>query len=66
MSFREVKLVTIKEMLDYIGTAKHLDQQGLAQLIGVNKSQITRWNDGAIPKIETQRKIYRLYEELKT
>lgn len=55
----------IKEMLTAIMNKRNLDQQGLASLLGVDKAQVSRWLNGAVPKIENQRKIRNLYNEIK-
>ena len=57
--------MTIKEMLTAIMNKRNLDQQGLASLLGVDKAQVSRWLNGAVPKIENQRKIRKLYDETK-
>ena len=57
--------MTIKEMLNEIMEKRRLDQQGLALLLEVDKAQVSRWLNGAVPKIENQRKIKKLYDELK-
>ena len=55
----------VKEMLNKIMEKRQTDQQGLALLLGVDKSQVSRWLNGAVPKIENQRKIKKLYDETK-
>ena len=56
---------TIKEMLNSITEKRGVDQQGLALLLDVDKAQVSRWLNGAVPKIENQRKIKKLYDETK-
>lgn len=56
--------MTIKEMLNKIMEKRRIDQQGLALLLRVDKAQVSRWLNEAVPKIENQRKIKKLYDEV--
>lgn len=56
---------TIKEMLQEIMEVKQWDCQRLAIKLGVDKSQVSRWLSGAIPKSCNLRKIEDLYQEVK-
>lgn len=57
--------MTVKEMLNKIMEKKQINQQGLANLLNTSGAQISRWIDGAVPKGENQRKIKKLYDEIK-
>lgn len=61
----EYLLPTVPIMLHTIMAKKHIDQQRLAKLLNVDKSQITRWMNGQKPKTETGQKILNLYDEVK-
>ena len=54
---------TIKEMLHDIMIAKNWDCQRLATELKVDKSQVSRWLTGAIPKPHNMRNIEKLYKE---
>lgn len=56
-------VVTNSQMLKEIMCLKNIDQQRLANLLEVDKAQITRWLNGAIPKMENQKKIKALYDK---
>ncbi len=62
---QEFLLPTVPQMLHAIMASKHIDQQRLAGLLNVDKSQITRWLNGQKPKTETGQKILNLYDEVK-
>ena len=55
---------TIKEMLQDIMTAKGYDCQRLAKALEVDKSQVSRWLSGSIPKPCNLRRIEKLYKEI--
>ena len=61
----EYLLPTVPQMLHAIMAKKQIDQQRLARLLNVDKSQITRWLNGQKPKTETGQKILKLYDEVK-
>ena len=52
------------QMLDEIKKRRRIDNQNLAYLLNVNKSQITRWYNGSIPKVENLRRVKKVYDEL--
>ena len=52
------------QMLDEIKKKKQIDNQSLAYLLNVNKSQITRWYNGSLPKLENLRRVKKVYDEL--
>lgn len=54
----------IKVMINSIMNKKNINQQQLANLLNVSESQISRWIDGAVPKIENLRKVKKLYDEV--
>ena len=54
---------TVKQMLTEIMTAKGYDCQRLAQALGVDKSQVSRWFGGNIPKANNLAKIQKLHKE---
>lgn len=54
---------TIKELLTEIMTAKGYDCQRLAQALGVDKSQVSRWFSGNVPKQNNLAKIQKLHKE---
>lgn len=53
----------VQEMLEEIKSKKALNQVQLAKLLGVNKSQVSRWLDGAVPKFHMVKKIKALYDK---
>lgn len=53
----------VQEMLEEIKSKKSLNQVQLAKLLGVNKSQVSRWLDGAVPKFYMVKKIKALYDK---
>lgn len=55
---------TVKEMLRAIQDKRGCNQTDLAALLGVNKSQISKWLDGAVPRIEMQRKIKQIHDKI--
>lgn len=52
----------VQEMLEEIKSKKSLNQVQLAKLLGVNKSQVSRWLDGAVPKLHMVKKIKAIYD----
>lgn len=54
----------VKTMLKAIQDKRLYNQTELANLLGVTKSQVSKWLDGAIPRIEMQRKIKKIYDEI--
>ena len=60
----KAEIKSSKEMIEYILKKKNITQQRLAKLLEVDTSQVTRWMNGAVPKIENQRKILKLYDEV--
>lgn len=57
--------MSISEMLTFIMTKRRINQDQLANLLEVDKSQITRWLNGAKPKQNNTMAIYMLYTEVK-
>ena len=51
-------------MLYKIIITTSLDQKHLAKKLGVDEAQISRWLKGSKPRIENQRKIKNLYDEV--
>ncbi len=53
----------VQEMLAELKSKKALNQVQLARLIGVNKSQISRWLDGAVPRFYMIKRIKEIYDK---
>lgn len=62
--YEGVQLLTNAQMLHAIMAKKSWNQKRLARELDVDVAQISRWLNGAIPKIENQRRIKNLYEEV--
>lgn len=62
--YEGVQLLTNAQMLHAIMAAKQINQKRLARELDVDEAQISRWLNGAIPKMENQRKIKNLYDEV--
>lgn len=51
------------DMLNSIMRKKNINQQQLAVELNVSESQVSRWLDGAVPKVFNLRRIKKLYDE---
>ena len=65
IEIERTEIMTCEKMLRIIMQRLNIDQKRLAQKLEVDKSQITRWLDGAVPKLVNQNKIKNLYDEVK-
>lgn len=60
----EVQLLSSAQMLYQILIKTAWEQKRLARKLDVDEAQISRWLKGSKPRIENQRKIKNLYDEV--